>query len=215
MESKNPPSHLRLLTMPPTKPKKSYKQTEREARLKIESDSFCTVQIFGAVDNPTGLWIGLGGHAARLPSKTNRRALYTHMVKGGKRIYRIGQAPRERGVTDAMTTLLQEAMLVKKISNIRFAGLVSVLVLCADAPGTWDSHNTVKFVGDWLQSVGILANDSNAEILAFKKGDYLESSELVGVTQIVILPRDKIVTDITRGYIAELKKISAGHKFIG
>lgn len=215
MESKRPPSHLQLLTMPPTKRRKSYKQTEAEARRKVEEDSFCTVEAFGASDNPTGLWIGLGGYAANLPSKTNRRALYTQVTKGGKRIYRIGQAPRERGVTDAMTTLLQETLAFKKLSNIRFTGLVSVLVLCADKAGTWDSHNTVKFVGDWLQSVGILSNDSNAEILAFKKGDYLETSELRGTTQIVILPRDKIVTDITRGYIAELKKISAGQKYIG
>lgn len=36
----------------------------------------------------------------------------------------------------------------------------------------WDDHNLCKSVGDWLQEVGVIDNDSNAEIQAIKRVNY-------------------------------------------
>lgn len=38
--------------------------------------------------------------------------------------------------------------------------------------GRFDSHNQSKGLGDWLEEIGLIENDSNAEIRCLKKNDY-------------------------------------------
>lgn len=162
--------------------------------------------MFGTLESPTGLWIAFGGVAAALPSKANAYRAYRR---------RIVVAPRVKGITEALTALLEKALAEAGCPGIKFVGQVCVDVYCGHRAGRWDSHNSPKFVGDWLQKLGIIGDDSNAEILPYKKSDYLDDKDLLATTEIIIQPRTRALTAITKAHIEERKKISTGLELIG
>lgn len=196
--------------------KASYRRKIQDAHLRVVSDSLCTAKLFGTRESPTGLWIAFAGRAAALPSKANSYQIQWRYSQRGIRIPKIVRGPGERGVGDALTALLIKALKDIGAYGVRFSGSVCIDVYCGERVGRWDSHNSPKFVGDWLQRIGIIGDDSLAEILPYKKADYFEDKDILGTTEIIIQPRSKTLTDITRGYIEERRKVSTGYtNYIG
>ena len=50
--------------------------------------------------------------------------------------------------------------------------LVSVNAFLAHKPRRWDSHNLGKELADWLESIGLINDDSQAEVDCRKKVEY-------------------------------------------
>lgn len=108
------------------------------------------------------LLIDVRGYLSALPGKSNS---YTR-GRGG-----VFQSPEVRGRTQAMDELFEMWKLRLKRA-LSFDGDVTVHVLCAKRKQKFDSHNVPKFVGDWLEKMGVLTDDSRAEIFAIKKEEY-------------------------------------------
>jgi len=70
--------------------------------------------------------------------------------------------------------------------------------------GRWDSHNMGKAVGDWLQSIEIIEDDSKAEIWCCKRCDYFDNSPF---TSIIIQPRSN-VQSVTASLINDISAVS-------
>lgn len=72
----------------------------------------------------------------------------------------------------------------------------------------FDSHNYCKFLGDYLEDIGMISNDSQADISCRKKNEYsdlIDSSKLFGSshdsTTVFVMSREPV-----RSLIAETLK---------
>lgn len=181
---------------------------------KTYENSFCAIKLFGSPIAPIGLWIEFAGPATRLISKSNKMGILYKFAKGGGKIPYIGKNAEQKGRESALTQLLLEAFVREGISVPRFQTKTDIIATLGAQSGRWDSHNCTKFIGDWLQGLGIINDDSDAEIKCFKKSDYLDDTEILGTTQIIIQPRDQ-VSMLTEDYIGKVKRASTGYKYIG
>lgn len=90
--------------------------------------------------------------------------------------------------------LYNQKKLALKDRNIGFGIIpVYVHVMLANDPHLRDSHNQAKFVGDWLELIGLIDNDRYAQICCFKRSDYPEVKQCQ-TTSITIMPLDRIRT---------------------
>lgn len=185
---------------------------QAKAYNRVVEDSFCTIQKLSTKTETCGLWIEFAGIAARLPSISNSKRAF--MPKGA-RFPIITHSAENKGRMAAMTDLYLEALLKEGSPLISFGNTpIHVLVLLADRPSRWDSHNFSKTIGDWLTAVGVTDDDKYAEIHCFKKSDYGDAVGPPGTTAIVIQPRSQ-TTPLSRSFIAEIRRASAGFKYIG
>jgi Holliday junction resolvase RusA-like endonuclease len=129
------------------------------------------------------------GPLSAIPSTTNGRLV----VRG-----RSMKSPEALAKLTAMSWLFhQETRLIRPL--VTYKEPVHVLLILGeryDKRGRkihrWDSHNMVKAVGDWLQAMGVVQDDSHAEIEPKKRVDYfrLPSGErdIRPLTTIIIQP---------------------------
>lgn len=179
------------------------------------AQSFCVVRRFTKETELVGLWIEFGGLAANLPSVTNSREIAWAFVKGGKKRPIIRKSSNSIGRIEALSHLFIEAIVKEGFGVPTFGeSEVQVTALLAKKSGRWDSHNASKVIGDWLEDVGILNDDKQAEILPIKKTDYLNDNEILGTTLLIIQPKRQ-VKSITEAYIQDVRKASTGYQFIG
>ena len=72
-----------------------------------------------------------------------------------------------------MTALWQRALYQSGEPLPTFgATLVRIFVVHAYKPRRYDSHNVPKAVCDWLQYIGVIEDDTNAECFCIKSQDY-------------------------------------------
>lgn len=181
----------------------------------IIAQSFCIVRKFTKDSRMVGLWIEFGGDAANIPSVSNARQIAWCIAKGGKKRPIIRKTSNTIGRLEAMSHLFTEAVVKEGIGIPSFGETeVQVTALLAKRGGRWDSHNATKAIGDWLESVGILHDDQQAEIFTVKKSDYFDDTEILGTTQLIIQPKQQ-VKSVTKAYIYDVKKASTGYEFIG
>lgn len=133
------------------------------------------------------------------PSTSNNREIgYRWTFRDGQRV-KVPFLMKNKQQLKALETisqlygiaLMENHMLVSP----SLTGKVTVLVLLAKKGGRWDSHNASKSIGDWLEDVGIIENDTDAEILCFKKAEYFETAN---TTTIYIGPRTYFDLQIRR-----------------
>ena len=114
-------------------------------------------------------WIKLQWEGHLLPSTSNNRT--------------IGRTPRGRpflmknlkhqSMLNHLSQELKATCLKEGITHLSFKNdEVFVLALFPAKNRIWDSHNMSKALGDWLEDVRIIENDSKAEIICLKKQDY-------------------------------------------
>lgn len=194
--------------------KQTFKEKLGESFKKVYEQSFCAVKVFKDANRLCGMWVEFGGPATKLISKANTMAILYKFGKGRVRIPYIGKSADQRGKESALSNLLTEALIRDGYALPHFEGKTDIQAYIAHHSGRWDSHNISKFLGDWLQSLGVIGDDSDAEIKCFKKADYLDDTEILGTTQIIIQPRDQ-VSMLTEDYIGKSKRASTGYKYIG
>lgn len=179
-------------------------------------ESFCVVKKFESNGNLCGLWIEFAGEAANIPSTSNSRAVRYRRLKGGSRVVPfIGKKSEHIATLTLMSKLYFLACIEAGHGPVNFgAERVSVTVHLAVRPGRWDSHNMAKPVGDWLEEVEIIDDDSRAEIHCYKKADYPAMTMAPATTQIIIQPHAQIHGLVER-HLYEAGQASTGYKFIG
>lgn len=143
------------------------------------------------------------------PSTTNSRKIGRKWInRGGKRAL-VPTLIKNEGQQAALNeiTALYIAECYKNKLNPRphFAKYTTVLALLGHRPGRWDSHNYSKSIGDWMQSVYLIDDDSKAEILCFKRSDY--STE--GGDVLLIQSREQTYSS-TESYIKRLFQSANG-----
>lgn len=117
------------------------------------------------------LIIELRGDAALFPSTSNSRQIYLNRKTGARFIGKSSSAKEQLDLISAL--FLQEIISRYNLPVPSFGEFpIHVLALLADRPGKYDSHNYSKPIGDWIQSTGIIDDDTYAEILCVKKKDY-------------------------------------------
>lgn len=88
------------------------------------------------------------------------------------------------------------------------ASPIYVQVLLPDRPGVWDSHNYSKPIGDWLEDIGVIENDSRAIIHCYKRSIFPVIGADVGMTSIIIFR-------LTEGLIRELGRAAIAFQCLG
>lgn len=80
---------------------------------------------------------------------------------------------------------------------------VHILIICGERYdkrgrriGRWDAHNMGKFVVDWLQEIGVITDDSNAEVQMVKRREYY--GNLDAHTSIIIQHKKKVQSELER-----------------
>lgn len=117
------------------------------------------------------LVIELHGNAALFPSTSNSKQIYFNKKTGSRFVGKSHDARKRLDLISAL--FLQEIVTRYNLPIPSFGEFpIHVLALLADRPGRWDSHNYSKPIGDWLQSTGIIDDDTSAEIHCVKKSDF-------------------------------------------
>lgn len=131
----------------------------------------CQVEVLKWRGVLCALVIELHGDAALFPSTSNSKQIYYNKSSGARFIGKSSTASDRLKLISAV--FLQEIMTRYGLPVPSFGEFpIHVLALLTDRPGKYDSHNYSKPIGDWLQSTGIIDDDTQAEILCLKKSDY-------------------------------------------
>ena len=134
--------------------------------LALSDTSVCKVQLHKASGALIGVTIEFAGDLANLPSKSNDK-----MILWKQR--RIMNSPKSQAkvmlMTNAYTTALMD---MGELAPTFFDAAVHVTALLSSRMKRQDSHNACKVVGDWLEKVGIVNNDKQAQIWALRRSDY-------------------------------------------
>lgn len=161
---------------------------------RLIAESVCEVAVIGAPLE--AIQIKFGGPLAELPS-ANRHEIAAKKVRNAK----TGKVSviRFSKKTNAQLAKLQVMSTLYALATAR-AGIyppptfgaekVHILVLASNgARGRrkWDVENVLKYTSDWLEDVGVIDDDSQAEPHPFKAQDYGREQ---GETTIFIIRRD-------------------------
>jgi hypothetical protein len=150
------------------------------------------------------VWIEFAGKAAHLPSTSNGRQIAWN--RGSNRPF-VRKSTTHQARLEAMTTLYSEAILEKSLGRIEFGtDLIHVQAILAMNTRSFDSHNMTKPIGDWLQHIGMIENDSQLEIECKKRGHYL-IQDSGNTTHLTIQPL-KNVQELNERHIRETRLAS-------
>jgi hypothetical protein len=169
--------------------------------LDLISRSTCKVDAFATHDGYGRIEITLTGPAACFPSTSNGREIaFKRGGRYGSSTPFLRRSSSTHARLNAITRLFNDAC-----GPGRSFHDTPVHVLCLLAkPGVrFDSHNYAKPIGDWLQAVGLIDDDTRAEIFCVKAHEYPELKIPPHTTKIIISERSA-VEQITNGYILRL-----------
>ncbi len=139
-------------------------------------------------DIPRGLrkrlhsvWLKLGGKLTLFPSKSN-----VSFMRSKKR-------DDMKARLHALTQHYAASLIDARLDLPEFGSdLVHVSLFCGKHSGRFDSHNQAKALGDWLEAVSLIENDSQAEIHVFKKEDYPREFRDCSYSDLIIQRRDSL-----------------------
>lgn len=141
------------------------------------------------------------------PSTSNSKQIgQKWMISGGKRYKQpfIMKSQAHRSILNELTALYIRECAINSLKP-QFDGETTIIVLLGKRPGRWDSHNFSKSIGDWLQEMNIIEDDSKAEILCFKRDDYSDE----GGDLILIQSRGQVYERTAR-YIESMFSLAVG-----
>lgn len=183
---------------------------------KYYTDSLCNVKLHKKDGLLISVWIEFVGKAARLPSKARENIVAFPKRSGGGTRPMIVKSP-QFNIRQRVATDLYIEFLVKNgipLPNFGSDPVHIQAMLCAK-PGRWDRDNIEKFLGDWAMSIGLMDDDSTAEVRAYKKADYITGNrDFLGTTRIVVQRRSQVL-NLVEAHIAEIEQASTGVQFIG
>lgn len=162
----------------------------------------------------------LTGDLAKLPSGTNRRKI------GFRKDYKTGRKTpfimKDRQITEQLELMTYEYMrtLGGKVPPSFFDKDVYCAIYCADIKyrnsrksRPYDSHNSTKSLCDWLESIGLVSNDSQIEAHPAKIKDYPDLGE--GHQTLVLVVRRDLVQGSLTAFSRILFKDVVGEGFFG
>jgi len=127
------------------------------------------------------VWLKLKGKLVLFPSKSNVSFMRSKKRDDMKaRLYALTQL--------YAASLLEAAAELPEFGN----DLVHVALFCGKHSGRFDSHNQVKALGDWLESISLIKDDSQAEIHVFKKEDYPREFRDCSYSDLIIQRRESL-----------------------
>lgn len=133
------------------------------------------------------LTIILSGPVAQIPSSSN-----THRVARRGRQFAVRKSQDTMDRLAEMSALWQRALYQSGEPLPAFGStLVRIFVVHAFKPRRFDSHNVPKAVCDWLQYIGVIDDDTNAECFCIKAQDYPAGKCDQRYTSIYITERSK------------------------
>lgn len=183
----------------------------------------CVIRAFEKHGALFGLWICFQGEGLKFPSKNRKRVVRNRHT--GKPF--ILKDKKSQIQLDALTQLYRAAC---KGKTLTFGNkLVKALVIASfNQSRQCDSHNINESIADWLQSVGVIINDSDLQIECIKNHEFEPFSqhltnsgfpgfpELGCITSIVLQVRNDQLTRILQAHYLELLRISTGRtNYIG
>lgn len=155
----------------------------------VMAKSWCKVDCIEDDDGLAIINLSYRGYLSKMPAKSNGKRIYT-VNRGGRNVPFIANSGDVVAQIEAMKSLYFMA-----VAN-RFQALpsfgdqkVHVHVSLANRSGRWDSHNTTKAIGDLIEELKIVANDSQCQIWTQKK-DFIVP-ERDSITEIKIIRWDK------------------------
>lgn len=152
--------------------------------------SSCKVTVSDGDEGLIAVRISFGGLLSKVPRKSNGAVI--HKRRDGRPF--VATDPKVTAQCRAMASLYRGAVADEGYVP-RFRGeKVHVQVWLANRAGIWDSHNTPKAIGDFLQEVKLVDNDTSAQIWAIKK-DFIVS-ERESTTEIMVVKWDYICTQV-------------------
>ncbi len=137
-------------------------------------------------------------------STSNSREIGYKFVKG-KRIPFIKKTQTQLANQNTLTTLYVKATIANGILPPHIDGKVIVLAEFPrrkDVGDNFDSHNMSKFLGDWLEYIGLIDNDKDAEIHCVKRSDYDN-----GHTTKITLCRRAIAEEASKQFIESMHRV--------
>lgn len=182
------------------------------------SESTCKVMVFRGREGLFGVHIELAGPLAHFPSTSNSREIQWMFAKGGFRNRKpfIGLTMDARARLKALTDLFTVALLRSGHPLPCFLDQeVRVLALFAKKGGRWDSHNQCKPLGDWLEHVGIINDDSRADIQCEKKARFPDAFTDQETTTIIIQPLHQIRTLVIETVREQIQTSTGALKLVG
>lgn len=151
-------------------------------------DNACTVRIARKGGETHKLSIVLFGDVAQFPSTSNSREIrykwgFSRKTKARCRLPFLSKSKFQTERLNLITAHYTAALLSAGTPPPSFDGeLVTVLVTLARQRGRSDSHNFSKPIGDWLQFVGVLKDDTNAEIFCRKSNEHNAPTDRTTIT---------------------------------
>lgn len=123
---------------------------------------------------PASVTIELSGPARRPPSTSNDKVA-AYRKHHGKTVPFIRRSDTALARLKAMSDLYFAELFRTGLNPLTFGATpVAVTVYLATDGYIKDSHNYTKPIGDWLQEVGLIRDDKDAQIHCYKKADYKE-----------------------------------------
>jgi hypothetical protein len=181
-----------------------------------EPENACKVQAFYKHSQLRGLWIELTGKL-RFPSK-NKKPVFRNAFTGKRFMPKNTSWTIDR---DAITVLYRNAC-AGKLPTFNDELVKLTAILPAPTRGRDDSHNRGESIADWLQHIGVVADDSQVEMHCIKRNEYARFSPFLlqdgcppisddrNCTTLILLRKDEQIERIIQAHILELVRISAG-----
>ena len=150
--------------------------------------------------------ISLSGKLAVFPSTSNNREIgYRNYRTRSKPFIRKSKSQLERleaAKIAYVNHFFSQSLLLPRFNN----ALVIVSVFLCSGRGIRDSHNYSKPIGDWLEDIGLIDNDKDAEIHCYKQSDYprLFNKITQSSTYISICKRDVIHSEMEQRLLREI-----------
>lgn len=146
--------------------------------------SRCFVEISEGDEGLAAVRINFSGLLSKIPRKSNSARIYKR--RDGTQF--VGHDPQVTGQLRAMVSLYRRAVMTGDYMPSFGAERVHVHVWLANRNGRWDSHNTPKAIGDFLEEIKLINNDDQAQIWAGKKD--LIVDEANSSTEILVVKWD-------------------------
>ena len=162
-----------------------------------QSSMELTVSAADAEGNPTWLTIRVTGPAARIPSTTNSRLNMFPKIGLTSLLRKIKDGTGAQRQAEQAMALLKKTHVTSTINpehKTRLAALTKLYeslprrpkkALKCDTDNRWlvtihlhqelnrvDTHNLTKPVCDWLQNIGLIANDKHVDCFPIRNADY-------------------------------------------
>lgn len=212
--------------------RKKLTSSQTQTHNDIVSNSTCAIYAYHHSGVITALHIIFTGPAAHFPSTSNDKEIGFRFlgraapggggitIRTSRGIQRVApfikRSEKALARLEAASTLFRQQTIGAPFPLSFGARPVHVTILLAEQPGRWDSHNAAKPIADWLEEVGVIDDDSRAEVQTAKKSEYDfgifdQTSAIAEKSSLLVFVQDRQnVKSLYEQTILESYKVASG-----